>query len=597
MTQLKAHPKLLLRLSGFLRPYTLQMTIAAIALVVAAGCVLLLGQGLRLVVDRGFADNDVQWLNFGLLVTLVVVLVMAMASAARFYYVSWIGERLAADLRTQVFKHLLTLEPEFFARNGGGEIQSRLTADTTVLQSLFGSSISMALRNLLTFIGALIFLFITSPMLTLLVLVGIPVTVIPVVWFGRRVRRLSRSSQDRVAELGSYAGEVIHGIETVQASVHEAEDQRHYSYRVEQAFQSARARIVQRALLTGFALMVIFSAVGLILWQGGHDVLAGRMSPGELTAFVFYALIAAGAVATLAEVAGEVQRAAGATERLLELLDATPAIFSPQTVTPLPVPLRGEVIFQGVSFVYPSRPETAVISDFSVTIQPGERIALVGPSGAGKSSLLKLLLRFYDPAQGDICLDGVNIKTLDPQALRSCMALVAQETILFTGTVEENLRFGRPDATEAELVEAASQAQAWEFIQRLPLGLKTPLGTGGIQLSGGQRQRMAIARALLRDPRVLLLDEATSALDAQSEQLVQAALDQLMQGRTSLVIAHRLSTVISADRILVMDQGQLVASGTHQQLLQQSELYQRLAALQFGEEVSRADTTQTEACL
>lgn len=597
MTQLKAHPKLLLRLSGFLRPYTLQMTIAAIALVVAAGCVLLLGQGLRLVVDRGFADNDVQWLNFGLLVTLVVVLVMAMASAARFYYVSWIGERLAADLRTQVFKHLLTLEPEFFARNGGGEIQSRLTADTTVLQSLFGSSISMALRNLLTFIGALIFLFITSPMLTLLVLVGIPVTVIPVVWFGRRVRRLSRSSQDRVAELGSYAGEVIHGIETVQASVHEAEDQRHYSYRVEQAFQSARARIVQRALLTGFALMVIFSAVGLILWQGGHDVLAGRMSPGELTAFVFYALIAAGAVATLAEVAGEVQRAAGATERLLELLDATPAIFSPQTVTPLPVPLRGEVIFQGVSFVYPSRPETAVISDFSVTIQPGERIALVGPSGAGKSSLLKLLLRFYDPAQGDICLDGVNIKTLDPQALRSCMALVAQETILFTGTVEENLRFGRPDATEAELVEAASQAQAWEFIQRLPLGLKTPLGTGGIQLSGGQRQRMAIARALLRDPRVLLLDEATSALDAQSEQLVQAALDQLMQGRTSLVIAHHLSTVISADRILVMDQGQLVASGTHQQLLQQSELYQRLAALQFGEEVSRADTTQTEACL
>lgn len=594
MTQLKAHPRLLLRLSSFLRPYKLQMTVAAIALVVAAGCVLLLGQGLRLVVDRGFAANDVQWLNFGLLASLVVVLVMAMASAARFYFVSWIGERLAADLRTQVFKHLLTMEPEFFARNGGGEIQSRLTADTTVLQSLFGSSISMALRNLLTFIGALIFLFITSPLLTLLVLVGIPVTVIPVVWFGRRVRRLSRSSQDRVAELGSYAGEVIHGIETVQASVHEAEDQRHYSHRVEQAFQSARARIVQRALLTGFALMVIFSAVGLILWQGGHAVLAGRMSPGELTAFVFYALIAAGAVATLAEVAGEVQRAAGATECLLELLDATPAIFSPQIVTPLPIPLRGEVTFKSVNFVYPSRPETAVISDFSVTIQPGERIALVGPSGAGKSSLLKLLLRFYDPAQGDICLDGVNIKTLDPQALRSCMALVAQETILFTGTVEENLRFGRPDAIEAELVEAASQAQAWEFIQRLPLGLKTPLGTGGVQLSGGQRQRMAIARALLRDPRVLLLDEATSALDAQSEQLVQAALDQLMQGRTSLVIAHRLSTVISADRILVMDQGQLVASGTHQQLLQQSELYQRLAALQFGEEFSPADTLQTE---
>lgn len=575
-------PGLFWRLGRFLSPYKRQIVLAALALMLAAGCVLLLGQGLRLVVDRGFAASDPRWLNRGLLATLAVVAVMALASAARFYWVSWIGERLAADLRRAVFDHLLTLEPEFFARNGAGEIQSRLTADTSVLQSLFGSSISMALRNLLTFIGALIFLLITSPVLTLMVLVGIPLTVVPVIWFGRRVRRLSRSSQDRVAELGSYAGEVLQGIETVQASVHEAQDRQQYATRVEDAFDSARARIVQRALLTGFAMLIIFSAVGLILWQGGQDVLAGRMSPGELTAFVFYALIAAGAVATLAEVAGEVQRAAGATERLLELLDAQPQIAVPNPANPLPSPVRGEVSFRAVSFAYPSRPDNRVLDHLDITIQPGERVALVGPSGAGKTSLLKLLLRFYDPQQGEVCLDGVRLDSLEPQALRSCMALVSQEPVLFTGSVADNLRLGRADADEQALITAAQQAQAWEFIQRLPQGLNTQLGTGGMQLSGGQRQRLAIARALLRDPRVLLLDEATSALDAENEQRVQQALDQLMLGRTSLVIAHRLSTVISADRILVMEQGRLVASGTHQALLKSSPLYRRLAELQFS---------------
>ena len=577
----KPSPRLLFRLARYLLPYRKQILFAAIALIIAAACVLLLGQGLRLVVDRGFAASDPRWLNIGLLATLGVVAIMALASAARFYWVSWIGERLAADLRRSVFDHLLSLEPEFFARNGAGEIQSRLTADTTVLQTLFGSSISMALRNLLTFLGALIFLLITSPLLTLMVLVGIPLTVIPVVWFGRRVRRLSRTSQDRVAELGRYAGEVLQGIETVQASVHESEDRKIYGRHVEEAFVAARQRIVQRALLTGFAMLVIFSAVGLILWQGGQDVLTGRMSPGELTAFVFYALIAAGAIATLAEVAGEVQRAAGATERLLELLDAKPMIAAPEVVAPLPDPLTGQVTFDKVSFAYPSRPDSPVIQNFSVSIASGERIALVGPSGAGKTSLLKLLLRFYDPQAGSIFLDGVALKSLDPQDLRRCMALVSQEPLLFTGTVAENLRLGNIAATDDELKQAAEQAQAWEFIERLPLGLNTSIGTGGLQLSGGQRQRIAIARALLRDPRVLLLDEATSALDAENEQRVQFALDKLMLGRTSLVIAHRLSTVVSADRILVIDQGRLIASGTHEQLMETSSLYCRLAELQF----------------
>ncbi|SFB84345.1 ATP-binding cassette, subfamily B [Marinospirillum celere] len=580
-TSSRPHPRILFRLAQFLKPYKLRLVMAAIALVVAASGVLLLGQGLRLVVDRGFASGNAQWLNWALMGTLGVVAIMALASACRFYLVSWIGERLAADLRLQVFNHLLSLEPEYFFRNGAGEIQSRLTADTSVLQSLFGSSLSMALRNLLTFIGAVILLLITSPWLTLMVLLGIPLTVVPVVWFGRRVRKLSRSSQDQVAELGSYAGEALQGIETLQAFNHEAEDQKLYGGKVEEAFVVARARIFQRALLTGFALLVVFTAVGIILWQGGHDVLAGRMSPGELTAFVFYALIAAGAVAALAEVAGEVQRAAGAAERLLELLAAEPAIAAPREPIALPPTLEGRVAFEQVTFAYPSRPERPAVEDFSVTLEPGERVALVGPSGAGKSSLLKLLLRFYDPDSGRICLEGLNLKSLKPQDLRSSMALVAQEPVLFTGTAEENIRYGRPEATDEEVRQAAEEAQALGFIQALPQGMQTWLGPGGVQLSGGQRQRLAIARALLCNPRVLLLDEATSALDAASEQLVQEALDRLMQGRTSLVIAHRLATVIAADRILVMDQGRLVASGTHQELLQSSELYRHLAELQF----------------
>ena len=569
------------QLAVFLAPYKLKLLLAAVALVFAASGMLLLGQGLRLVVDRGFASSDPHWLNLALMGTLAVVTVLALASATRFYLVSWIGERLAADLRHAVFNHLLTLEPEYFFRNGAGEIQSRLTADTSVLQSLFGSSLSLALRNLLTLIGAIILLLITSPWLTLLVLLGIPMAVVPVVAFGRRVRKLSRSSQDSIAELGSYAGEALQGIETVQANNHEFESSRLYGHRVERAFEQAKSRIFQRALLTGFAMLVVFTAVGLILWQGGHDVLDGKMTAGELTAFVFYAIVASGAVAALAEVAGEVQRAIGAAERLLELLAAKPAIAAAAKPSLLPSPVRGEVEFEQVSFAYPSRLEQPAVKDFSIRIKAGERVALVGPSGSGKTTLLKLLLRFYDPSQGRILLDGIDLRTLQPNDLRRCMALVAQEPTLFTGTAEKNIRYGRPEASYEEILQVAEQAQALEFIQRLPQGMQTYLGPGGVQLSGGQRQRLAIARALLRDPQVLLLDEATSALDAASEQKVQLALDKLMLNRTSLVIAHRLSTIVSADRILLVDKGDLVASGTHEELLESSALYLQLAKLQF----------------
>lgn len=569
------------QLAVFLAPYKLKLLLAAVALVIAASGMLLLGQGLRLVVDRGFASSDPHWLNLALMGTLAVVTVLALASATRFYLVSWIGERLAADLRHAVFNHLLTLEPEYFFRNGAGEIQSRLTADTSVLQSLFGSSLSLALRNLLTLIGAIILLLITSPWLTLLVLLGIPMAVVPVVAFGRRVRKLSRSSQDSIAELGSYAGEALQGIETVQANNHEFESSRLYGHRVERAFEQAKSRIFQRALLTGFAMLVVFTAVGLILWQGGHDVLDGKMTAGELTAFVFYAIVASGAVAALAEVAGEVQRAIGAAERLLELLAAKPAIAAAAKPSLLPSPVRGEVEFEQVSFAYPSRLEQPAVKDFSIHIKAGERVALVGPSGSGKTTLLKLLLRFYDPSQGRILLDGIDLRTLQPNDLRRCMALVAQEPTLFTGTAEKNIRYGRPEASYEEILQVAEQAQALEFIQRLPQGMQTYLGPGGVQLSGGQRQRLAIARALLRDPQVLLLDEATSALDAASEQKVQLALDKLMLNRTSLVIAHRLSTIVSADRILLVDKGDLVASGTHEELLESSALYLQLAKLQF----------------
>ncbi|PKG52209.1 ABC transporter transmembrane domain-containing protein [Halomonas sp. MES3-P3E] len=583
----RPNPRVLLRLLGLLRPYRLRLALAGLALLLASGSVLLLGNGLRLVIDRGFLDADAQALGQALVLMLVVVTVLAFASALRYYQVTWIGERLAADLRQRVFDHLLTLEPSFFesASDGraAGEIASRLTADTSVLQSLFGSSVSLALRNLVMLVGAVVLMLVTQPWLSAMVLIGIPATLLPIVWYGRRVRRLSRTSQDRVAELGRYAEEALSGIRTLQAFTHEAADQTHYGQRVEQAFGSAVERTQQRAWLTGIAMLVVFAAVGLMLWQGGQAVLDGTMSAGELSAFIFYAVLAAGAIATLAEVAGDVQRAAGAAERLLELLDTQPAIQSPAKPRHLPMPSKGDIVLESVSFTYHGR-ETPALAGFDLHIQSGERVAIVGPSGAGKSTLLALLLRFYDPRQGRISLDGIDVRHLDLAALRRAMGLVAQEPVLFSGSVADNLRYGDPDADNERLRTAAQDASALDFIEALPQGFDTPLGPGGVQLSGGQRQRLAIARALLKNPAVLLLDEATSALDAESERLVQQALDRLMVGRTSIVIAHRLATVIAADRLLVLDGGQLVAAGNHTELMATSPLYRHLAALQFGGE-------------
>lgn len=581
----RPNPRVLLRLLGLLRPYRLRLALAGLALLMASGSVLLLGNGLRLIIDRGFLDADPQALAQTLVLMLVVVAVLALASALRYYQVTWIGERLAADLRQRVFDHLLTLEPSFFesASDGraAGEIASRLTADTSVLQSLFGSSISLALRNLVMLVGAVVLMLVTQPWLSAMVLVGIPATLLPIVWYGRRVRRLSRTSQDRVAELGRYAEEALSGIKTLQAFTHERVDETHYGQRVEQAFDSAVARTQQRAWLTGVAMLVVFTAVGIMLWQGGQAVLAGTMSAGELSAFIFYAVLAAGAIATLAEVAGDVQRASGAAERLLELLDTQPTIQSPAHPHTLATPLRGEIRLENITFSYPGR-ETPALEAFDLHIQPGERVAVVGPSGAGKSTLLTLLLRFYDPSQGRITLDGRDIRCLDLVALRGAMGLVAQEPVLFSGSVADNLRYGDHEADIDRLRRAAQDASALDFIDALPQGFDTPLGPGGVQLSGGQRQRLAIARALLKNPAVLLLDEATSALDAESERLVQQALDRLMVDRTSIVIAHRLATVIAADRLLVLDGGRLVAAGTHSELINTSELYRHLAALQFG---------------
>lgn len=586
MTQTRQDPRILLRLLALLKPYRGRLIGAGISLLLASGSVLLMGQGLRLVIDRGFSASDTASLDQALIALLGLVGVLAIASALRYYLVTWIGERLAADLRRRVFDHLLTLEPGFFEnsahRNGGaGEIQSRLTADTSVLQSLFGSSLSVALRNLLMLIGAVFLMLITQPWLSALVLLGIPATVLPILWFGRRVRRLSRHSQDRVAELGRYAGEALAGIRTLQAFGHEDADRVGYARHVESAFAVAVSRTRQRAWLTGIAMLAVFAAVGIMLWQGGHAVLAGEMSAGELSAFVFYAVLAAGAVAALAEVAGDVQRAAGAAERLLELLDARPRIHAPASPRPLPQPPRGEIVIEGLRFAYPSRPKSPALVDLDVHIRPGERIALVGPSGAGKSTLLQLLLRFYDPDAGRLCLDGIDLRELDPRELRAAMGMVAQEPVLFSGSAADNIRYGDPSADDAAVCAAARDANALEFIEALPNGFDSYLGPGGVQLSGGQRQRLAIARALLRNPAVLLLDEATSALDAESERLVQEALNRLMIDRTSLVVAHRLATVISADRLLVFDHGRLVGAGTHRALLESSALYRHLASLQF----------------
>ncbi|UVL60088.1 ATP-binding cassette domain-containing protein [Pseudomonas sp. B21-032] len=566
----------------FIRPYRTQALLALLALIVTAAITLSMGQGIRLLVDQGFMTQSPHLLNQSIGLFLLLVLALAIGTFSRFYLVSWIGERCVADIRQQVFDHLIYLHPGFFESNRSSEIQSRLTADTTLLQSVIGSSLSLFLRNALMVLGGIVLLFVTNPKLTSIVVLALPLVLAPILIFGRRVRNLSRQSQDRVADVGSYVAETLGQIKTVQAYNHQSSDQQRFGATVEAAFEVARKRILQRAWLITLVIVLVLGAVGVMLWVGGMDVIAGRISGGELAAFVFYSLIVGSAFGTLSEVIGELQRAAGAGERIAELLAARSEIVAPADLQRSAPRVSGRVELQDIRFAYPSRPTPPAIDDLKLTVEPGETLALVGPSGAGKSTLFDLLLRFYDPQQGRILLDGQDIRCLDPQDLRRHFALVAQNPALFFGTVEDNIRYGRADATAEQVEAAARSAHAHEFILQLPKGYQTHLGDAGLGLSGGQRQRLAIARALLVDAPILLLDEATSALDAQSEHLIQQALPTLMSGRTTLVIAHRLATVQHADRIAVIDQGRLVAIGTHRQLIAQSPLYARLAALQFN---------------
>lgn len=568
------------RLTPYLMPYKMQMFGATLALIFASGTVLAIGSGLRAVIDKGFEAHNPHMLDHTLLLMLVAVLVLAFSTYARFSLVSWLGERVVADFRRDMYDHILKLGPAFFEVTRSGDILSRLTADTSILQVVVGTSLSMALRNLLLLIGGMVMMALTSPRLSAMVAIGIPLVIVPIVFFGRKVRRFSKASQERVADVSAYAEETIHGIRTVQAFGHEDVDRRLFNEQIELSLQTAMRRIMARALLTMLVITLIFSAIGVMLWTGGHDVLDGTITAGQLSAFVFYAVIAAGAVAAISEVVGDLQRAAGATERIFELLAAQPEIAAPANPAPLPAP-RGELTFDQVTFFYASRPHVASVNDISFSAKSGERIALVGPSGAGKTTVFQLALRFYDPLSGTIRLDGVDIKSADPKEVRTRIGIVPQDPVIFSTDAWHNIGYGKIGATHDHVLAAARAAHADEFLAALPNGYDTYLGEKGVRLSGGQKQRIAIARAILRNPSLLLLDEATSALDAESERLVQEALNRLMVGRTTLIIAHRLATVTHADRILVLDQGKLVATGTHQSLIAEGGLYARLAALQF----------------
>ena len=568
---------------AFLKPYGWRMFFAGLALVFTSAVTLSLGQGVRLLIDEGLVQGSKEQLTLMLMFFTGLVFLMSLGTFTRFYLVSWIGERVSTDLRVAVFRHLIRLHPAFFETNLSGEIQARITADTTVLQTVIGSSLSIALRNGLMLIGGIGWLFWINPKLTATVLAVVPLVVVPIIIFGRRVRRLSRSSQDRVAAVGAFVGEALQNIKIVQGFNHQAEDVRQFNGHAENVFRTGIQRIRQRAVLIAIVILLVLGSIGSMLWVGGMDVLEGRISPGELAAFVFYAVIVGSAVGFISEVYGDLQRAAGATERLLELLDAKALIQDPHRPKRLPEKIQGAVSIQNLGFSYPSRPEQKALDGIQLEVESGMTMALVGPSGAGKSTLLDLLLRFYDPQQGSICFEGIDLRDLSLEDLRRHIALVPQQPVLFSASVEENLRYGKPEASGDEIRNAVEKAFASEFIEGLPQKYESFLGEQGVRLSGGQRQRVAIARALLKDPALLLLDEATSALDAESEWMVQQALDDLMRNRTSIVIAHRLSTVIDADQIAVLDQGKLVAFGTHRELMDSCELYSKLARLQFRE--------------
>ena len=584
------HRRALQLAARFIAPYRWRVAGALAALLFTAVITLSMGQGIRLLVDRGLATESTTALNQSIGLFFLLVLAMALGTYIRFYLVSWLGERCVADIRKRVFNHLVELHPGFYESNRSSEIQSRLTADTTLLQTVIGSSLSMALRSSIMLVGGVIFLFFTNVKLTAIVITALPLVVVPILLFGRRVRSLSRQSQDRIADVGSYVGETLVQIKSVQAYNHQQQDKLRFADTAEAAFTTARQRIKQRSALISVVILLVLGAVGVMLWVGGMDVIAGRISPGDLAAFVFYSLIVGSSFGTISEVIGELQSAAGAAERIAELLQTRNAITPPANdLRRLPERISGRLELLDLRFSYPSRPEQYAVDGISLNVEAGETLALVGPSGAGKSTLFDLLLRFFDPQHGEIRIEGVPIRQLDPADLRRCFALVSQNPALFFGSVEDNIRYGRPQASQAEIEAAAKAAYAHDFILKLPQGYQTRLGEAGLGLSGGQRQRLAIARALLVDAPILLLDEATSALDAESEHLIQQALPGLMAGRTTLVIAHRLATVKGADRIAVIDHGRLVALGTHPQLVNSNPLYARLAELQFDSPTQETD--------
>jgi len=576
----------LLALKPYLMRHPGKLTLAGIALVVSATATLAIPMAVRRVIDLGFGAKDTILVDRYFATLIVIGLVLALASAARFYYVNWLGERVVADLRSAVFRHIAGLGPAFFEKTHSGEVMSRLTADTTQIKTVAGSSLSQALRSLIMLLGALVMMFITSVHLSLLVLLAIPIIVVPLIAFGRLVRRLSRRAQDTLAEASAYAAENLSAVRTMQAFAHEHVASRRYASAVERSFEAARERMKARAALTALAMFLVVASVIGILWFGASSVINGDMTAGRLGQFVLYAVLAAAAFAQVSEIWGEIAQAAGAAERLAELLSVKPEIRSPAHPVALPVPPQGDIEFKNVRFAYPDRADMAALNGVSFHVKPGETVALVGPSGAGKTTIFNLLLRFFDPQSGAVCVDGIKACDADMNALRARMSLVPQDVALFADTLAENIRYGVPDASLEAVERAAVAAQADEFIRALPNGYETRLGERGISLSGGQRQRIAIARAILKDAPILLLDEATSALDAESESQVQRALERVMNGRTTLVIAHRLATVQKANRILVMDKGQIVEEGTHSQLVAKGGLYGRLAEMQFTAEAA-----------